>query len=53
MVSAEDYRALRGGSAKDALRAFAEAADERYFALLDEIVAERRLSLPRDLPAEP
>ena len=53
VLSIADYRALGGGSLKEALRALAEADDGRYAAILDDVVAERRLGLPRDLPIEP
>jgi prevent-host-death family protein len=53
ILSIDDYRAMGGGSIKEALRALAEADDGRYAAILDDVVSERRLGLPRDLPMEP
>lgn len=52
VLSMDDYRALGGGSVKDALRAFGEVADDRFLAILDDVVAERRLALPRDVPLD-
>ncbi len=53
VLSMEDYRAVAGGSVKDALRAFGEAADDGFLGILDEVVAERRRELPREISLEP
>lgn len=49
VLSIDDYRALEGGSLKEALRALAEADDGRYADLLDDVASERRLGMPREL----
>ena len=53
VLSVEDYRAMGGGSVKDALRAFGEAADDGFLEILDEVVAEHRRDMPRVISLEP
>jgi prevent-host-death family protein len=52
VLSVEDYRALGGGSVKDALRAFGEAVDDGFLEILEEVVAENRRDVPREITLE-
>jgi hypothetical protein len=49
----EDYRAMGGGSVKDALRAFGEAVDDGFLEILEEVAAEHRRDVPREISLEP
>lgn len=47
VMSMADYRSLGGGALKDALRGLAEAGEGAFDEALEQVVAERRRSLPR------
>ena len=52
VLSMEDYRAIGGGSAKEALLAFGEAVDDGFLEILEEVVAEHRRDVPREVTLE-
>jgi hypothetical protein len=47
LLSIEEYRLLRGGSLNDPL--VAGPRDDEFAKILDEIVDERRLDMPREI----
>ena len=52
VLSVEDYRAIGGGTVKDALRAFGDAVDDGFLEVLEEVISEHRRDVPREISLE-